>query len=101
MEHRAEFRGSVEALVGSRDRAGLKASINLPLSDTLFARASILKDDQDGYIKRPYLKGETGDTDALAGRLALRWQPDDAIDINLSLNYADPSTMSGVFLVLL
>jgi iron complex outermembrane receptor protein len=44
--------GYVEGSYGSRDRIGLRASVDFPITDTLFGRVSGVFKQQDGYVDR-------------------------------------------------
>lgn len=82
-EPSADFEAEVSAAGGTDDRVNLTGSMMLPLSDTFAARASIASFKQDGYVERTdgtYL----GDEDTLTGRLAIAWQPNDRLRVDIA-----------------
>ncbi len=83
-----EFQGEVKVTVGEYDRTDFSGKVNLPLTDSLFAKVSAIRTKRDGYIDRIFVGDETGDDDTVAARLALRWLPSDSLDINLSVDYS-------------
>jgi len=97
---------------GVGKRGGL--TVNLPFGQKFALRATVDSSDDPGFIDAPYLVRVPGVSDpepdlgdpaavaanlysqkdinherVLAGRLALRWQPTDAIDANLTYFYQD------------
>ncbi len=80
----SNFEGLVDVAYGSRNRVDLNGAVTLPLSDTLSARVAIMSRTQDGYIQNDYLDQDVGNTNVQAGRLSLRWQPDNALDVLLT-----------------
>lgn len=76
--------GSIGAQYGTDDQIQFKGSLNVPLADKLFMRASIGIFEQDGYVRRLSDGIRLGDSDRIAGRIALRWLASDALEINLA-----------------
>ncbi|MEP5566615.1 MAG: TonB-dependent receptor [Halioglobus sp.] len=105
----AESDGFIEAGYGEFDAVRVRGATNLTLlKDSLWARVSANLMSSDGYVenldygcihpdsgypastnKSDCVTGHEGGTDYLAGRIALLWQPSEALDINLSLNIVD------------
>jgi iron complex outermembrane receptor protein len=80
-----EFGGTISAVVGTDDRANLKGSLHIPISDTVALRASIASFQQDGYLERT--DGiDLGDDDTITGRFALSWLPSDRLSVNLDVD---------------
>jgi iron complex outermembrane receptor protein len=78
-----EFEGDVAATYGTDNRVDLRGSVNVPITDNLFSRFSLLTKQQDGYVKRD--DGlEFGDTDTVGGRATFLWEATDALEISLS-----------------
>lgn len=95
--------GSVRVTYGSRDLLDVRAMGDFPLNEDLSLRVSGVSRKQDGYVDRldygcvypdsgipnrteqgDCLLGTEGGKDYSAGRVALRWQATDDIEINLS-----------------
>jgi len=110
-----DFRATTFDLAES-DTEGWRAGVmaNVPISDKLAFRANLDYYDDPGFIDSPYLVREIGVSDpepnlhdpaavaanlyrkndvntekTLSGRVALRWQPTDKIDANLTYYYQD------------
>lgn len=77
--------GSVQATTGSFSRIDVKAAVNLPLSDTLFSKVSIATFNRDGYVRHLVDGRDLGDAGTLTGRVDLRWQATENLEVNLSL----------------
>ena len=84
-----EFGGNVELLGGNFDQRQAKLTLNVPLTDNLFARANYLYRHKDGYIDFPLISGDDGggSDDTRAGRFALRWLPSDKLTIDATVDY--------------
>ncbi len=84
-----EFGGYVTGTLGDYGRAGLQGAVDIPLSDTLFARVALNVDDQRGYISNHYFDPVSGASNTqpamgsnkLGGIFSLKWQPDDSFNI--------------------
>ena len=89
-----ELNGYVDLSVGEFDLRQLKASVNVPLSDTFYAKASVLLRDKDGYLDTPNIPGDDGfgSDKTRAGRLALRWLPTESVKFDLTANFTDYET---------
>lgn len=82
----SELAGKVSVTTGTDSRADLKASLNLPLSDNLYAMASVASFNRDGYVTRE--DGiDLGDDDTSTGRIALRWEASDSLLVDFSADY--------------
>lgn len=89
-------------------------TFNVPISDTLAIRGSMDRLDDKGFIDYPFVVQQPGvsepdidpndpaavaanfapeedanDQEVLSGRIALRWQPIDAVDMNLTYYFQD------------
>ncbi len=78
------FAGDVEAVIGERNFRQAKVSINVPLSDTFFAKVSALYRAKDGWVETPNIPDddELGSEEITSGRLALRWLPSDNVTVD-------------------
>ncbi|WP_160737268.1 TonB-dependent receptor [Altericroceibacterium endophyticum] len=101
-----ELEASVKGTYGSYERLDLRGMVNLPLiDDTLALRVSGASKQRDGYVDRvdfacanpdqagnlqPTVTsgdctvGTLGGESVRAGRAALRWTPDTAVEVNLT-----------------
>ncbi len=83
---RDEFEGNVSATYGTDSRVDLKGSINLPITDNLFGRFTLLSRTQDGYVERD--GGiDLGDADTIGGRASFLWEATDSLEITLTGEY--------------
>ncbi|MFC4254197.1 TonB-dependent receptor [Altererythrobacter xixiisoli] len=119
--------GSVAAAYGSRNRIDLRASADFGLTDNLAVRIAGVAKKQEGYVDRldfgcvnppgsalnpavggvqPQTSGDCrvardGEVNYQAGRIQLRYQPTNTIDINLTGDYShsDNTNAAGVLLL--
>lgn len=101
-----DLEGYIEATTGRFDRIDVKGSVNLPFSDTLFARFSLATLNRDGYItilqKNP-ATGAVSEADApklgnistMAGRAALRWLASLDLTFDLAFDYTGKREQSS------
>jgi iron complex outermembrane receptor protein len=100
-------KGSFQVTYGSYNRIEARGTADFKLADNFFARVSGVAKSSDGYVKlldyglsHPgsnvpannarggnAVTGTQGGQSYVAGRLALRWQPTDKIDVNISGDY--------------
>ncbi len=87
-----EFR--IEATGGNFSRRDLKLTGNLPISDRWGLRATAAKLSRDGYATNSVTGRDDGDQDTLAGRVALRGELADSVDLVISVDQSasSPST---------
>lgn len=83
-----EFEGKVRVKVGSDSRRDFLGKISGPLTENLFASASVASLRQDGYVKNIINGQDLGDDDTLAFRGALRWLASDDLEINVAADYS-------------
>ena len=97
-----EFGGKVDVKYGTDDRFNVRGSVNIPFGDKFFARLSAATFLQDGYVTRVVDGKDLGDQDVVALRGALRWLPNDNLDINWSVDYSrerengNPFVLTGI-----
>lgn len=111
--------GFVEASYGSRHMIGLRAAADFKLTDNLFGRVSGVFKQQDGFVDRldygcanpgsgvPSTRSpgdcrisRLGGVGYQAIRGMLRWQPTDALEVNLIGDYThDEHTIAGEVLL--
>ncbi len=83
-----ELSGSVEITTGTDERLDVKASVDLPISETLAVRLSYADLNQDGYVKNLGGGADLSDTNAQIGSLVLDFHPND----NFSATFAADGT---------
>ncbi len=112
---RGDDSGSFQVTYGSYDRLDLRGIYDVGLTDTLAMRVSGVSKNETGYIKRldyalthpgsnvptqatgldPVL-GRDGGVAVSAGKIAFRWQPNAAFDVNLSADFTRERNDAGV-----
>lgn len=112
---RGDNSGSIEVTYGSYDRLDFRGMIDLGISENLAIRVSGVSRNEDGYIKRldynlthpgttvptqapgssPVL-GTLGGHSIAAGKIALKWEPSDTIEVNVSADYTRERNEPGV-----
>ncbi len=78
-----------EISLGSYNRRDAKVYLSGGLTDTLSASVSGVMQQRDGTVKDSLTGREYNDRDTKAARLALRWQPSDAVDAQFSLDWTE------------
>ena len=78
-----ELGGKVSATYGTDNRIDLKATVDLPISETFLSKFSVAYLKQDGYVKRD--DGiNLGDKDVLSGRASFLLTPNEDLEINFA-----------------
>ncbi len=80
-----EFGADLELIAGDYSRKQIKASVNVPFTDSFFGKFSGMAREKDGYVKTPNIPGdnEAGRDDTWVARAALRWVPTQSLTIDL------------------
>lgn len=81
-----ELSGKLSFTTGSDDRLDVYGSVGGPLSDSLKASLAVSYRSQDGYVKSLQGGRDLGDVNALAGRLALYYEPADNFRAQLNFD---------------
>ncbi len=84
-----EFEAAIEGSLGNDGRANLRASIDLPISDTLKSSFSFSSKNRDGFVDRPLVGDELGDEERISFRGAFDFTPNDTWDFQASFDYTD------------
>lgn len=82
-----EMEGSVEATAGNYSRYGLKGFFNLPFSDKVTSRLSLLSERADGWMKNGFLGTRNDDTDIDQVRGQLLVKPSESSSIRALVEY--------------
>jgi iron complex outermembrane receptor protein len=92
-----DFRASVEGTYGSFDRYTLRGAMSGPVNEVVSAGVTVLKIGDDGYSRSLTTGHNLNGEDTWGIRAALRFQPSEAWDWNLSADYIDQAkTTIGV-----
>ena len=78
--------GSVALTVGNYNRTDLKASVNLPVNQSLALQASVSAQKRDGYGKSLFNGMEFGDKNSVSGRFAAALKATDDLMFTLALD---------------
>ncbi|MBP7338628.1 TonB-dependent receptor [Niveispirillum sp.] len=81
--------GFLEGTYGSYDRTDLVGALNIPLDDNLAVRLSGASMKTDGYVKHVADDEKGGSSKNKLFRIQVRYQPVDALTLNLSYEEAD------------
>jgi iron complex outermembrane recepter protein len=77
---------TAELTAGNFERADVRFSADLPLSDEFRMRLTGAKLTRDGYVDRLVDGGDASDRDALVGRLVTEWTPSADVTLTLALD---------------
>ncbi|WP_033073526.1 TonB-dependent receptor [Sphingopyxis sp. MWB1] len=94
-----DFGGYVDATVGSFDRLDLKAVVNVPLSDNVFAKATLGALQRDGFVKHVIDDKRDGDENTRVGRLEMRFLAGENVTIDLEANKIRTKTRGRAFII--
>ncbi len=91
-----EFHGNVELGVGNYGASKLKAAVNVPFSDTVRGKLSVIKDTRDGYVDNlasgdAVSQSEYNDKDEEAVRAQLVWDAGDQTEVMLTFDHLESS----------
>lgn len=94
-----EFGGWVELKTGSDDRADARASVDLPVSDSLRVNVSGLAANRDGYVDSADSEA-MGSIDRRAGRIAIEWDATSTLLVSFAADTmrADETAMPAALL---
>ncbi len=84
-----EFGSSLTLRAADHGQQDLRGMLNLPVSDTVYARLGVAKESMDGYYYNRNLGIDQGGTDLTAFNAAIRFAPTDRLTIDLAYNLQD------------
>ncbi|EED34911.1 TonB-dependent receptor [Luminiphilus syltensis NOR5-1B] len=84
-----DFQAFLEATAGIDGRVNVRASVDVPISETLKTAWSVSSKNRDGFVKRPLAGDELGDEDRLSFRGAALFKPNENWDFQASVDYTD------------
>lgn len=79
-----ELQGKIEVSAGNYSRQNLRASIDIPLGNSLRSTFAISSKNRDGYVGRELGGGELGNEDKLSFRGSMIFEPSENWDFQLS-----------------
>ncbi|MBT5032588.1 MAG: TonB-dependent receptor [Proteobacteria bacterium] len=79
-----EFDSSITARLTDDGQRDIRGMLNIPISDNLFARIGVGREEFDGYYKNEFLGIDSGFSENTSGRIALRWLPNDQLTIDVA-----------------
>lgn len=92
------FGGYGSFTYGSFDRVKAQGAVNMPLSDSLSARLSLATHQGDGYVTNRLNPGkDLNNANESAGRLQVRFQPNDDFDLLLNARFGHQNIRTGFF----
>lgn len=81
-----EFGGKVDVTVGTDNRVDIKATVDIPLSDTFRTKFTGLSKKQDGYVRVLNTGQDLGDVDVAAARAAFEWEVSDTLLVDFTVD---------------
>lgn len=84
-----QFEGAVGINVGNYNNLELQGNVNVPLTDTTSVKIYGNKTTRDGYIENVFNGDEVNERDVVSGRVHLRSQLTDALEMNVSADYLE------------
>ncbi len=84
-----EFASSLTLRAADHGQQDLRGMVNVPLSDSVFARLGVAKETMDGYYYNRNLNITQGATDLTAFNAAIRFEPSENLTIDFSYNKQD------------
>ena len=81
--------GKADLTLGDYGLVKARAAYNLPLSDTLAMRASVISNKRDGFTDNLTLDQDLDDANSLSARVRLLYEPSDNFRANFTAQYFD------------
>jgi iron complex outermembrane receptor protein len=82
-----KFSGLGRVSVGNYDRVDVVGSVNMPLSDNLFAKVSGSSRERNGYLRRVLAGDKINDEDRQSFRGQVLWEPQENLEVVLTGDY--------------
>jgi iron complex outermembrane recepter protein len=86
-----EVGGSTSVDFNQQDQKEIKASLSLPLTDTLGIRLNGYFFEERGFYRNSTTGKYVGGGDGLGGSLTVKWQPNDTYSVKFRTEYSDDS----------
>ena len=84
-----EFYGTADLTVGEYSLVKARAAFNLPMTDTIAARVSVMTHKHDGFTENVGNGQDLDDADSVSARAKLLFQPSDAFSATLTAQIFD------------
>ena len=84
-----DFYGSADLTLGEYSLVKARAAMNVPFSDTLAARVSVMSHKHDGYTDNVGNGQDLDDADSISARAKLLFQPSDSFSATLTAQIFD------------
>ncbi len=81
--------GSASVDFSNRDQSEVKASISMPLTDTLGVRLNGYTFSDGGYYRNTVTGNKIGGGDGKGGSLSVKWQPTESYSLKVRTEYSD------------
>ena len=81
--------GKADLTLGDYGLVKARAAYNLPLSDTLAVRASVISNKRDGFTENLTLGQDLDDANSLSARVRVLYEPSDDFRANFTAQYFD------------
>ncbi len=94
-----EFNGRVKAEYGTDSLWSLSAMLNMPLSDTVRTRLSVLRKSQDGYVDDVANIEDFGHKSSRAARGTIEWAPTDNFTATARFDYTRENNSAAPYVL--
>jgi len=84
-----EIYGSADLTLGEYSQVKARAAVNLPLSDSLAARVSVMSNKHDGFSDNVANGQDLDDADSISARAKVLYQPSDTFSATLTAQVFD------------
>ena len=90
------FEAYADLTYASHDQFKSEGAINVPITDSLFVRASFATDRYDGYVDNRFPGQEDpNDTDKIAGRFQALWQVNENLELRFNAHASEDDSNAG------
>lgn len=90
-----ELRGQFSVTAGEFNRIDARASVDIPISPDLRTTFAISDKNRDGFVERVRVGDRLGDEDKFSFRGTAVFEPSDALDFQLSVDYTEIDEQSA------
>jgi len=94
-----EFSGRVRGQLGTDSLWSIDAMLNMPLSDTVRTRLSVLRKSQDGYVDDIANIEDFGEKSTRAARGTIEWMPSDSFTATARFDYTRENNSAAPYVL--